>query len=285
MRHRTHVHRPSSLEAPGSSFAAPNERGQPLAPEVRTAFEPLFNHSFANVRVYADNAAHQRTANERARALTEDSDLHFGMGEYAPHTSAGRELIAHELTHVVQNERYGSSSDPRSSHSGDAAEVEARSASSRAVNGQPVTVSQAPSAACARDGDDDDKTADPPAYPFLPAVPNVQLTPPSLLGGSPADRPAFGPTLPPSSPGPMGPLAPFNLGLHQGDPISGGVGYGQPLAPMFPPLDPNALDVPRLQGAPEGPQLPGMWNRLGLGLQFRHTEDETMVGGGFRVNF
>jgi hypothetical protein len=256
---------------------------QPLEPQVRQRLEPLFQHDFGNVRVYADDHAHARAESHDARAFTAGSDLYFGAGRYAPHTDEGQHLIAHELAHVVQNERYGESSSAAHSRASDASETEARGGAMRAMAGFPVAITQSPSSAVARDGDDDESVT-PPVYPFLPPVPNVQLTPPSMLGG-PADRPMLSPNLGSSPTGPTSPLAPFNFGLHPGDPIGGSLGFGQPVSPMFPPLDSGSLDVPRIDAPPQGPQLPGLWNRFGFGLQGRRTEDEQMIGGALRFNF
>jgi hypothetical protein len=68
------------------------------------------------------------TRSVSARAFTTGADIYFGRGEYRPGTSAGDELIAHELTHVVQ-QRGASASGPLSvTEPGDALEAEADAA-------------------------------------------------------------------------------------------------------------------------------------------------------------
>ena len=78
--------------------------GQRLEPEVRTAAEARFGHSFANVRVHADAGADRAAAGLHARAFALGSDLVFAAGEFEPGSPAGQALLLHELTHVVQNE-------------------------------------------------------------------------------------------------------------------------------------------------------------------------------------
>jgi hypothetical protein len=76
--------------------------GRPLDAASRSFFEPRFNRSFGHVRVHADKAADDLASQFDARALTVGRDLVFRSGEYAPHSQSGRRLLAHELTHVVQ---------------------------------------------------------------------------------------------------------------------------------------------------------------------------------------
>lgn len=76
--------------------------GQPLDAQTRSFFEPRFGHDFSKVRVHADaRAAHSARA-VNARAYTVARDVVFDSGQHAPQTSEGQRLLAHELTHVVQ---------------------------------------------------------------------------------------------------------------------------------------------------------------------------------------
>jgi len=76
--------------------------GQPLPESARTYFEPRFGHDFGGVRLHtgAEGARAARSVN--ARAFTTGKDIAFGAGQYSPETSSGKALLAHELTHVVQ---------------------------------------------------------------------------------------------------------------------------------------------------------------------------------------
>ncbi|NJP09667.1 MAG: DUF4157 domain-containing protein [Leptolyngbyaceae cyanobacterium RU_5_1] len=91
-----------SFEVPSSVHEALSSPGQPLDPMTRAFMEPRFNHDFSQVRVYSDAAAEQSTRNVNARAYTAGHNIVFGAGEFTPSTHEGRRLIAHELTHVVQ---------------------------------------------------------------------------------------------------------------------------------------------------------------------------------------
>jgi hypothetical protein len=76
--------------------------GQPLPESIRTFFEPRFGYDFSQVRVHTDTRAAESTRAVNAQAFTIGQDVVFGTGQYVPGTSAGRRLLAHELTHVVQ---------------------------------------------------------------------------------------------------------------------------------------------------------------------------------------
>lgn len=72
--------------------------GQPLPDPVRQKMESFFGASFADVRVHVGSQAHSIGA----LAFTHGSNLYFAPGQYNPNTTQGRQLLGHELTHVVQ---------------------------------------------------------------------------------------------------------------------------------------------------------------------------------------
>jgi hypothetical protein len=76
--------------------------GEPLPASERAFFEPRFGHDFGRVRVHAGPPAAGVAQALNARALTRSQDIVFASGQYAPGTTGGRHLIAHELAHVVQ---------------------------------------------------------------------------------------------------------------------------------------------------------------------------------------
>jgi hypothetical protein len=76
--------------------------GQPLPSALRAYFEPRFGRDFSAVRIHAGTDAAHAARAIQARAYTLGRDIVFGAGEYAPSSAAGRRLLAHELTHVVQ---------------------------------------------------------------------------------------------------------------------------------------------------------------------------------------
>jgi hypothetical protein len=76
--------------------------GQALPAEERSFFESRMGYDFSNVRVHTDTKAVQTSQALTAHAFTVGSDIAFNQGAYQPGTDAGRHLLAHELTHVVQ---------------------------------------------------------------------------------------------------------------------------------------------------------------------------------------
>jgi hypothetical protein len=79
-----------------------NSPGQPLHPETRIFMESRFKHDFGQVRVHTDARAAESAQAVQAIAYTFGRSVVFGIGQYTPKTIAGRKLIAHELTHVLQ---------------------------------------------------------------------------------------------------------------------------------------------------------------------------------------
>ncbi|NYF19449.1 outer membrane protein OmpA-like peptidoglycan-associated protein/bacterioferritin-associated ferredoxin [Xanthomonas sp. JAI131] len=76
--------------------------GHPLEARTRAFVEAQFGTDFAPVRIHHDGAAARAAAAIDAQAYTYGQDIVFGAGRYAPHTRQGLHLLAHELTHVVQ---------------------------------------------------------------------------------------------------------------------------------------------------------------------------------------
>jgi hypothetical protein len=76
--------------------------GRPLPPATRAFFESRFGHGFSGVRVHDGPRAVRLSRALEARAFTLDRDVFFGASEYRPESAGGRRLLAHELTHVVQ---------------------------------------------------------------------------------------------------------------------------------------------------------------------------------------
>ena len=91
---------------PDVEAAIENARGggQALDSGARASLEPFFHADFSGVRIHADTPADTLSRALSARAFTVGRDIFFQDGEYTPGSSAGRELLAHELTHVVQQD-------------------------------------------------------------------------------------------------------------------------------------------------------------------------------------
>ena len=109
-RHLTHpvLQRRAGGSAPGTRdtqsiiHAVVNSDGLPLESASRRFFEPRFGHDFSRVRVHSGSTAAVSARALNALAYTVGRDIVFAPGRYAPHTFAGQHLLAHELTHVIQ---------------------------------------------------------------------------------------------------------------------------------------------------------------------------------------
>lgn len=82
-------------------------RGKPLPRASQGEFERGFGTEFSDVRVHADASAAELADSLGAQAFTHGTDIAFARGQYEPDSETGRELLAHELTHVVQQRGVG----------------------------------------------------------------------------------------------------------------------------------------------------------------------------------
>lgn len=76
--------------------------GADLDKNTRSFMEPRFGADFSHVRVHTDATAVQMNREVNAQAFTYGNDIYFNSGKYSPHSTTGKELLAHELTHVIQ---------------------------------------------------------------------------------------------------------------------------------------------------------------------------------------
>ena len=93
---------PSSVTGALSSSS-----GQPLPPSARTPMEQSFGTDLSGVRVHTREQAAQASKDINATAFTHGQDIYFGEGKYQPGTGEGEKLLAHELTHTIQQEGNG----------------------------------------------------------------------------------------------------------------------------------------------------------------------------------
>ncbi len=103
---------PARGDDPGAGFEAGTDvesrlstqqgTGQSLSGEVRAFMEPRFGADFSGVRVHTGTEASQLNRQLSAQAFTHGQDIYMGEGKYNPGSTDGRHLLAHELTHVVQ---------------------------------------------------------------------------------------------------------------------------------------------------------------------------------------
>jgi hypothetical protein len=83
-------------------LAAQKGGGRPLPAETRAFMEPRFGADFGGVRVHTGSEVAQLNRQVSAQAFTHGQDIYMGAGYYNPGSQAGKRLLAHELTHVVQ---------------------------------------------------------------------------------------------------------------------------------------------------------------------------------------
>ncbi len=77
-------------------------KGQSLPDDVKSTMGNAFNTDFSSVKIHTDQTAIQLTKKLGAKAFTRGKDIYFNKGEYQTSTNQGKKLLAHELTHVVQ---------------------------------------------------------------------------------------------------------------------------------------------------------------------------------------
>jgi Domain of unknown function (DUF4157) len=92
----------AGLEVPSMVEDVLATPGQPLAESARRTLEPGFGHDFSHVRVHEGSKAAESAAAVNAVAYTVGNHIVFGEGQYATGTTAGQHLLAHELTHTIQ---------------------------------------------------------------------------------------------------------------------------------------------------------------------------------------
>ena len=85
-----------------NSLSTTKGGGSPLDGDTRQFMESRMGADFSNVRIHIGGVASQMNQDISARAFTHGSDIYFNQNQYNPETSSGKELLAHELTHVVQ---------------------------------------------------------------------------------------------------------------------------------------------------------------------------------------
>ena len=130
--------------APGPPTAPPvvaetlRAPGRPLEAPTRASMEAGFGHDFGSVRVHTDARAAESARAVEAHAYTVGRDVVFGAGRYEPETRAGRHLLAHELTHVLQQESAAPGGTPFVRPANDSFEREGEAVSRRVVDGPPA---------------------------------------------------------------------------------------------------------------------------------------------------
>ena len=124
--------------------------GAPLDADTRTDMELRLGHDFSDVRVHSDSRAHDSAAAVNAHAYTVGSNIVFQRDKYDPSSSDGRTMLAHELTHVVQQRSGPVDGTPTGggiqvSDPSDRFEREAAANAERAMSAPAVLVAASPS--------------------------------------------------------------------------------------------------------------------------------------------
>jgi len=136
--------------------------GAPLDNDTRGFMESRLGADFSDVRVHTDPTAGESARSVQAHAYTVGSDVVFQSDKYAPDSDSGKRMLAHELTHVVQQRSGPVAGTPapggiKISHPSDAFEQAAESSADRVMAGAaPVPASTAP-ASVQRVDDEDEK--------------------------------------------------------------------------------------------------------------------------------
>lgn len=89
----------SALQAKMASIVQQAENKTGIPDDVKQRMEDSFNTDFSGVRVHPDSSSAPEVG---ALAYTQGTDIHFAPGQFKPDTSAGQQLLGHELAHVVQ---------------------------------------------------------------------------------------------------------------------------------------------------------------------------------------
>jgi hypothetical protein len=139
-------------EVPPVVHDALRSPGRPLDAQTRAFMEPRFSHDFSRVRVHTDAKAAESARAVNALAFTVGQNIVFGAHQYAPSSAQGRRLLAHELTHTLQQAGSAHSMMPslRIGPADDAHEREADAQAARVVGTGVVNTAQAPAFSAAQ---------------------------------------------------------------------------------------------------------------------------------------
>jgi hypothetical protein len=139
----------NSSEVPPIVHKVLRSPGQPLDPATRSFMESGFSHDFSHVRVHTDAKASESAHAVNALAYTLGPNVVFASGQYSPARVSGKQLLAHELAHVIQQgaSRESLTSNLRLSSADGPSEREADAVADRVMAGQRVALPTPRSAA------------------------------------------------------------------------------------------------------------------------------------------
>ena len=165
--------------------------GQPLDAATRAFFEPRFGHDFSRVRVHADARAAASARSVNASAYAVGNSIAFESGRYRPDSAAGRQLLAHELTHVLQQKGTPELPTLRIGGADELYEREADEVAARVIDGDAPTSVQRTSGLIQRQTDE---------LGSSPGVSSSETSPSQSQQGSEATSATQATTSGPSSP-------------------------------------------------------------------------------------
>ncbi|MFL5925976.1 MAG: DUF4157 domain-containing protein, partial [Gaiellaceae bacterium] len=128
--------------------------GHELDTGARAKLEGALDHDFSDVRIHDDSTAHDLSQSISAEAFTTGSDVFFQSGKYDTSSGEGQKLLAHELTHVVQQRASSPTSEMTVSDPGDASELEAAAVADRVSSASAPTTPAA--GTVSRSGDEEE---------------------------------------------------------------------------------------------------------------------------------
>ena len=99
----------SGSQSAGSSLKSQLQRtkgqGYPLPKPTLIEMGNAFGQDFSNVRIHTDQTAVEMNRRLKSQAFTHGKDIYFNQGKFNPESKTGKKLLAHELTHVVQQKK------------------------------------------------------------------------------------------------------------------------------------------------------------------------------------
>ena len=152
LRQASESHDNGDMDAVERSIDQARGGGHGMDHSTRTSMESAFGADFSGVRIHTDARADSLNHAVSARAFATGQDVFFRQGEYNPGAASGRELLAHELTHVVQQNGNGIQRKMTVSEPGDAHEEEADQMA-RAVMQQEHIAQRQPEAVNCEEGE------------------------------------------------------------------------------------------------------------------------------------
>jgi hypothetical protein len=127
------------FEAPSIVHEVLSSPGQPLDRETRTFFEHRFGYDFGNVRVHTDRRAAESASAIHALAYTAGRNVVFAKDQFSPKTAAGKQLLAHELFHTLEQQTAPPSESLPVGGASEHSETEAQHAAATVLTGTLIT--------------------------------------------------------------------------------------------------------------------------------------------------